>query len=900
MSSDHEPPNHPNGPDHHQQQQQQLALLQTLTDALSSASRRIPTDRDFHFFNNFPEFRSPVDSVSRDSLSLLSSVRGVPMSAFDDEEWYHWLVDFNDHALEGFDVAAEDFERSRKEEDAAVGGLLEEGGFEVVKGRKKRDDRKGFGGAAEVKVAADLREKRGKVSFHISTIRRPQDEFNILVNNSNQPFQHVWLQRSDDGSRFVHPLENVSVLDFIDRSIPSAEPQKPSPPEDTPFKLVEDVRDLKAMAVKLRAATEFAVDLEHNQYRSFQGLTCLMQISTRDEDFIVDALKLKVHIGPHLREVFKDCSKRKVLHGADHDILWLQRDFGIYVCNMFDTGQAARVLKLERFSLEYLLNHFCEVKANKEYQNADWRLRPLPYEMVRYAREDTHYLLHIYDLMKIRLISMSEGSEDALLEVYKRSADICSQLYEKELLTDSSYLHIYGLVQAQLSPQQLAVVAALHEWRDAIARSEDESTGFILPNKTLLEIATQLPVTTGKLHRLLKTRQHSYIECNLSSVVNIVRRAIQNSAAYEAEAESLKQKWLKKLDERAMAKRELQPTPPDADVDAEVDPDFEENQTIESIDESAVLNSISVNHGDPPQLVREESSKLETFCSELLSQDSNSNNNGESSSESKNERAENHLSEEKITKKGSAATVQVRKKPGGAFGAMLGNSGLKRKENKLKLEAIRSSVNLPFRTFSVTDEPTGPMAGIEEQAGIGEELNGDLGSSVTPQDSSALTEAVASKAEDVIMFDEEGGNSGSETGGHNKDDAAGWENSGEADFKDDEPVSLSELSSSFQKCLQSVKQNNVKTARADQPPISPFKPFDYEAAWKDRFGEDGGRDKQGEDGDASPRRSRSGRGGKKGGLVGNDLGDGNGSAEFGQGRRRQAFPASGNRSATFR
>lgn len=27
------------------------------------------------------------------------------------------------------------------------------------------------------------------------------------------------------------------------------------------------------------------------------------------------------------------------MHGADRDIIWLQRDFGIYICNMFDTGQ---------------------------------------------------------------------------------------------------------------------------------------------------------------------------------------------------------------------------------------------------------------------------------------------------------------------------------------------------------------------------------------------------------------------------------------------------------------------------------------------------------------------------------------------------------------------------------
>lgn len=37
-----------------------------------------------------------------------------------------------------------------------------------------------------------------------------------------------------------------------------------------------------------------------------------MQISTRTEDYIVDTFKLRVHIGPYLREIFKDPKKRKV------------------------------------------------------------------------------------------------------------------------------------------------------------------------------------------------------------------------------------------------------------------------------------------------------------------------------------------------------------------------------------------------------------------------------------------------------------------------------------------------------------------------------------------------------------------------------------------------------------
>ena len=65
----------------------------------------------------------------------------------------------------------------------------------------------------------------------------------------------------------------------------------------------------------------------------------------------------------------------QVFHGADLDIEWLQRDLGVYVVNMFDTGQAARVLSLPRFSLAYLLQTYCKVEADKQYQLADWRIR---------------------------------------------------------------------------------------------------------------------------------------------------------------------------------------------------------------------------------------------------------------------------------------------------------------------------------------------------------------------------------------------------------------------------------------------------------------------------------------------------------------------------------------------
>ncbi|XP_050901233.1 protein RRP6-like 2 [Lathyrus oleraceus] len=511
---------------------------------------------------------------------------------------------------------------------------------------------------------------KAKVPFHIPTIPRPQDEFTIIVNNANVPFEHVWLQRSDDGQKFIHPLEKLSVLDFVDKDPGSIVPQKPASLESTPFKLVEEVKDLKEMAAELRSVNEFAVDLEHNQYRSFQGLTCLMQISTRAEDFVVDTLKLRVHIRPHLREIFKDSSKRKVMHGADKDILWLQRDFGIYVCNLFDTGQASKVLKLERNSLEYLLHHFCEVSANKEYQNAEWRLRPIPDEMLRYAREDTHYLLYIYDSMRINLTSLPkapESSDSPLVEAYKRSYDVCMQLYEKELLTENSYLHIYGLQGAGFNAQQLAIVSGLCEWRDIVARAEDESTGYILPNKSVLEIAKQMPVTTSKLRRLLKSK-HPYVEHNLDTVVGIIRHSIQNADAFEATAQQLKEGQATTV----------------SDAVAVTD------QTEDPVKESFQHQDTMVQMKLKPNNL---TSELPRESLTISGQTRDANVNAIS------------------TLKEIGATVQVLKKPGGAFGALLGSSTSKRKlgldkkgKEEIKLEQIRSSVTLPFHSFLGSSE----------------------------------------------------------------------------------------------------------------------------------------------------------------------------------------------------
>nr|GEX63467.1 protein RRP6-like 2 [Tanacetum cinerariifolium] len=316
--------------------------------------------------------------------------------------------------------------------DRSVDLRNKENMFQLVNKEKNNVTEKDLvAGISSMRYEHGFGARKAKIPFHIASIKKPQIEYKMAVNNLNQPFYHA-LEKSEDGSRLSRCLT-------------------------------------------LRYASDY----------------------------------------------------------------W---DYTIFLF----LSACIKSAKMERNSLEHLLLYFCGVIANKEYKTADCRLQLLTNEMLRYAREDTHYLLHIYDLMKKRLLSSSTDPnrpESLLIEVYKRSYDVCMKLYDKEIMDGNSYLNIYGLHAADLNGQQLAVVSGLCELRDIVARLNDESTGHLLPNKTLIEIAKTMPSTIGELFGVLKNR-HPLIDHHLKSVINIIHEARANGNAFEEVAARLKRERL--------------------------------------------------------------------------------------------------------------------------------------------------------------------------------------------------------------------------------------------------------------------------------------------------------------------------------------------------------------------
>ena len=66
------------------------------------------------------------------------------------------------------------------------------------------------------------------------------------------------------------------------------------------------------MLEELKKAKEIAVDLEHHDSRSYIGIVPLMQISTRHQNWIIDALKPWRRKLECLNEVFCDPNIVKV------------------------------------------------------------------------------------------------------------------------------------------------------------------------------------------------------------------------------------------------------------------------------------------------------------------------------------------------------------------------------------------------------------------------------------------------------------------------------------------------------------------------------------------------------------------------------------------------------------
>ncbi len=248
--------------------------------------------------------------------------------------------------------------------------------------------------------------------------------------------------------------------------------------------LIENQHDFSQLIASIEKSAHVAVDTESNSFYAYFNRICLIQVSTEQQDYIIDPFSAGDIEA--FGEILSSPDIEKIFHAAPNDIAGLKRDFKFTVHNIFDTSVAAKMLGYKQLGLApILLEHF-GISLNKKWQRYDWGRRPLRNEQIEYARFDSHFLIPL----RHKLVAELKGKD--LLEAAREAFDkLCLQQITEKHFRPGDFLHIYGAQSLDVVGKR--ILKALYLFREKEARRRDRAPFRILTNETLLRLALQRP-----------------------------------------------------------------------------------------------------------------------------------------------------------------------------------------------------------------------------------------------------------------------------------------------------------------------------------------------------------------------------------------------------------------------
>ena len=255
------------------------------------------------------------------------------------------------------------------------------------------------------------------------------------------------------------------------------------------FTFLDDPVAAAELASRLGSEDRIALDCEAAGFHRYSDRLCLVQLSTRDEDYILDPLAFDAT--PVLQPLLEDPSIEVLMHGADFDIRLLDRDLGIHLRGLFDTQAAAAILGVRSLGLQSLLESFLDVRLSKKHQRADWARRPLPDDMLEYAANDTRHLHELADVLREKL-----REKGRLAWAEEEFRELEGVRWEEDPDEDP-----VGRVKAarELDPRQITALREALAWRDRIARELDRASFRVVGDDALVEVVRSRPSSVDEL-----------------------------------------------------------------------------------------------------------------------------------------------------------------------------------------------------------------------------------------------------------------------------------------------------------------------------------------------------------------------------------------------------------------
>jgi ribonuclease D len=182
-----------------------------------------------------------------------------------------------------------------------------------------------------------------------------------------------------------------------------------------------------------------------------------------------------------------------VLHAASQDLPCLD-GVGMRPRSLFDTELAARIAGYERVGLATMAELVLGHQLAKEHSAVDWSRRPLPESWLAYAALDVEILVDLRDAIEGEL--QRQGKLEWVQEEFAAILAAPPTPPRTDPWRRTSGIHRLR------GRRHLAVLRALWEARDDLARRRDVAPGRLLPDSALVAAALNNPATPEALGRL--------------------------------------------------------------------------------------------------------------------------------------------------------------------------------------------------------------------------------------------------------------------------------------------------------------------------------------------------------------------------------------------------------------
>ncbi len=179
-----------------------------------------------------------------------------------------------------------------------------------------------------------------------------------------------------------------------------------------------------------------------------------------------------------------------VLHAANQDLPCLA-EIGLVPSRLFDTELAARLAGLPRVGLGAVVESLLGYTLQKGHSAADWSTRPLPTDWLVYAALDVEVLVELRDALAA--ILEEQGKTEWARQEFEAILAAGPPAPRVDPWRRTSGMH------SLRNRRQLALLRALWEARDLLARRRDVAPGRVLPDSAMVAAVAADPATVEAL-----------------------------------------------------------------------------------------------------------------------------------------------------------------------------------------------------------------------------------------------------------------------------------------------------------------------------------------------------------------------------------------------------------------